>query len=147
MQHAERRLPGADRPECAPDRDNLATILSMAMYVHDALTGASAERVAARQATLRDCIEASKRAGMLYPIVDPAIEDMISAVEAVAHQRADARFDAAISACVAGAADALRLPNEPPESVLAVIMREGEMAADRARGLYGALIGALVKGR
>ncbi|HYG86260.1 MAG TPA: hypothetical protein VD978_08380 [Azospirillum sp.] len=121
----------------------MATILALACFVRDALQGASPETVARRLATLKACVAAAKDADMLTTLADPAIEDMIAAVESVVAHRTDEMFDATIAAYMAEAASVRGLPAEPPAPALEAIMRAGNLARDRAVALWRELAVAI----
>lgn len=130
---------GPNRPECDPDRDNLAVILAMACYVRDALDGAPAERVDRRRRHLGDCIDAAKARNMLYPIADPALDGMVSAVENARQRLARSDVDETIAAYLADSARIRGAAAEPPPGVLDAMMRAGNLARESATAVWRAM--------
>lgn len=135
-------------PSCYPDRDNLPLITSMSEYARAAATGASEDEVERRRERLRRCMKTAILYNMFYSDFEPAIEDMIRAVDSIVQERRrDTQFDAAIARCGAGARDALRLPDDPPQAALEAVARAGGIAVERAHSVYAALVAALAPAR
>ncbi len=144
MLPASDRYTGPNRPECDPDRDNFAIIMAMATYVRDALGGEPAERVERRLQYVQDCIAASKARGMLHAVSDPALNDMISAVETARDRIARAKVDETIAAYLTDSASMRGAATEPPPRALEAMMSVGDLARDRAAAIWRALALVLV---
>lgn len=125
------------RPEHDPDRDNMATILALALFVQDALLGAPQKEVERRLNTLRACVAAAKEAGMLTPFVDPTIDGMIEAVKAIhLEQRFTMTFDALQQ-------NPLDLPEAPTPSMVSAGMQAGADDPAMVARVWQAFLGAL----